>query len=369
MPTKTDLPVLTLRELNRALLARQMLISRQRVGVVDAIERLACLQGQWAPSPYVALWTRLAGFERDDLRATIDKGQVIKATLMRATLHLVSAAEYSAYALATLDGRFAAWRPPGGPDLPALRDIHDRVLAFAAKPRTREEIREHIARDAPKNERLRNWYLWAAVTASGIVWEKSGAYWEHRQLARFVAPPAKLRKAPKAEAAFDLVARRYLGAFGPSTVGDLATWSGCRVPPLRDALGRIPAIRRFRDERGRELFDLAKAPRPPADTVAPARFLARFDAAILGHDAAERTRILPAEYKKQVIFSAEVWTTFLVDGFVAGRWKIAATPKQAVLELLPFKKLARSDRTALVDEGEKLVRFYHPESRTHGVRA
>ena len=369
MPAKTDRPILTLRELNRALLARQMLLRRQRVGAVDAIERLACLQGQWAPSPYVALWSRLAGFTRGDLTDAIDKGRVVKATLMRATLHLVSAKEYAAYALATLDGRFAAWRPPGGPDLAALKHIHDGVFKFAATPRTREEIRAFIARDAPKNERLRNWYLWAAVTASGIIWEKSGAYWEYRKLARFVAPPARLRKAPKADAAFDLVARRYLGAFGPSTIGDLANWSGCRVPPLREALGRIRDIRRFRDERGRELLDLARAPRPPADTVAPARFLARFDAAILGHDAAERTRILPEAYKKQVIFSAEVWTTFLVDGFVAGRWKVAGTPRQAVLELLPFKRLAKSDRAALVDEGERLVRFYYPESRTHGVKA
>jgi hypothetical protein len=369
MPTKIAHPVLTLRELNRALLARQMLLTRQRVGAVDAIERLACLQGQWAPSPYVALWTRLAGFKRDDLTGPIDRGLVIKATLMRATLHLVSAKEYAAYALATLDGRFAAWRPPGGPDLAALKDIHDKVFKFAATPRTREEIREFISRDAPKDERLRNWYLFAAVTASGIIWEKSGARWEHRQLARFVAPPTRLRKAPKPDAAFDLVAGRYLAAFGPSTVGDLANWTGCRVPPLRAALERINGLRRFRDERGRELFDLAKAPRPPADTAAPARFLARFDAAILGHDAAERTRILPAEYKRQVIFAAEVWTTFLVDGFVAGRWKIAGTPKQAVLEVMPFKRLAKSDKAALVEEGERLVRFYYPESKTHGVKA
>lgn len=370
MPAKTDLPLLTLRELNRALLARQMLLTRQRVGAVDAIERLACLQGQWAPSPYVALWTRLAAFKREDLTAPIDKGLVIKATLMRATLHLVSAKEYAAYALTTLDGRFAAWRPPGGPDLAALKDIHDKVFAFAGKtPRSREEIRKFIARDAPKEERLRNWYLWAAVTASGIVWEKSGAHWEHRQLARFVAPPARLRKAPKPDAAFDLVARRYLAAFGPSSVRDLANWSGCRVPALRAAIERIKDLRRFRDEGGRELVDLPKAPRPPAETVAPVRFLARFDAAILGHDAAERTRILPAAYKKQVIFAAEVWTTFLVDGFVAGRWKIAATPKQAVLELLPFGRLAKTDRAALVDEGERLVRFYYPDSKTHGVKA
>src|SRR2546425_4445741 len=368
MPAKPDLPVLTLRELNRALLARQMLLTRRRVGVVDAIERLAGLQGQWAPSPYVALWTRLAGFKREDLTAPIDKGLVIKATLMRATLHLVSAKEYAAYALATLDGRFAAWRPPGGPDLATLKDIHDRVFKFAATPRTRDEIRQFIARDAPKDERLRNWYLFAAVTASGIIWEKSGARWEHRQLARFVAPPAKLRKAPKPDAAFDLIARRYLGAFGPSTSGDLSIWAGHRVPPLREALGRIADLRRFRDERGRELFDLTKSPRPPADTIAPARFLARFDAAILGHDAAERTRILPAEYKRQVIFSAEVWQTFLVDGFVAGRWTIETSARQAIVTLKPFGRLPRAARAALVDEGERLVRFYAPESTTHGVR-
>src|SRR3979411_1566468 len=219
MPATPDLPVLTLRELNRALLARQMLLTRQRVGVVDAIEQLACLQGQRAPSPYVALWTRLAGFKRDGLTAAIDKGLVIKATLMRATLHLVSAKEYAAYALATLDGRFAAWRPPGGPDLAALKEIHDKVFKFAATPRTRDEIREFIAPDAPSDERLRNWYLFAAVTASGIMWEKSGAHWEHRQLARFVAPPVRLRKMPKPEAAFDLVARRYLGALCPPPVG------------------------------------------------------------------------------------------------------------------------------------------------------
>ncbi len=370
MPTKPDLPVLTLRELNRALLARQMLLARQRVGVVDAIERLACLQGQWAPSPYVALWTRLAGFERGDLTRPIDRGEVVKATLMRATLHLVSAKEYAAYALATLDGRFAAWRPPGAPRLDALRDIHDKVFKFAAKtPRTREEIREHIAPDAPKEERLRNWYLWAALTASGLIWEKSGARWEHRQLARFVTPPARLRKVVKPEAAFDVAVRRYLGAFGPSTLADIATWSGSRVPPLREALTRVKDLRRFRDERGRALFDLGGAPRPSADVAAPARFLARFDAAILGHDAAERTRILPEQYKKQVIFSAEVFTTFLVDGFVAGRWRISVSPKQAVLELLPFKRLARADKTALVDEGERLVRFYAPESKAHGVKA
>src|SRR5438552_904190 len=176
MPARAtpSFPTLTLRELNRALLARQMLLERQKIGVVDAVERLGGLQAQWAPAPYVALWTRIQGFEREQLTKPIDKGALIKATLMRATLHLVSAREYPAYSLATLDGRFGAWRPPGGPLLKELERMHADVLRFAAKtPRTREEIRDHITEHMPKSasdERLRNWFLWAAVATSGLVW-------------------------------------------------------------------------------------------------------------------------------------------------------------------------------------------------------
>jgi hypothetical protein len=367
-------PALTLRELNRALLARQLLLRRQRLGVVEAIERLACLQGQWAPSPYVALWSRLSSFDRAELTRAIDRGDVVKATLMRATLHLVSAAEYAAYSLATMEGRFGAWRPPGGPALADLDRLHRAVVVFAARtPRSRTEIQEfiagHLPASAATNDRLRNWFSWAAVATSGLIWSAEGAHFEHRQLARHVAAPAKLRKAPKPERAYDLVVRRHLGAFGPATVADIATWSSIRVPNIRAALARIKDLRRFTDDRGRELVDLARAPRPSADVVAPPRYLARFDAAILGHAAPERTRILPEQFRKQVIFSAEVWQTYLVDGFVAGRWTIAVSPRQAILELKPFKPLARADRAALAEEGERLVRFYAPDAKSHGVRA
>ena len=371
MPARV--PTLTLRELNRALLARQFLLKRQKLDVVDAVERLACLQGQWAPSPYVALWSRLTGFERDRLTVAVDRGEVVKATLMRATLHLVSAREYPAYSIATMEGRFGAWRPPGGPALADLGKLHRAVMAFAGKtPRTRAEIQkfiaDHLPPSAAKNERLRSWFGWAAVATSGLVWEAAGAHFAHRQLGRHIAPPARLRKAPKPEVAYEVVVRRHLGAFGPATIADIATWSSVRVPNIRAALARMKDLRRFSDERGRELIDLTSAPRPSAAVVAPPRFLARFDAAILGHAAPERTRILPEEYRKAVIFSAEVWPTFLVDGMVAGRWTIAVRPKETLLELKPFKSLARADRAALAMEGEKLVRFYAPESKTHGVR-
>jgi winged helix DNA-binding protein len=371
MPARV--PSLALRELNRALLARQFLLKRQKLGAVEAVERLGCLQGQWAPSPYVALWSRLLDFERAQLTRPIDRGEILKATLMRATLHLVSAAEYPAYSLATMEGRFGAWRPPGGPALADLDKLHRAVMAFAGKtPRTRVEIQTfiagHLPPNAAKDERLRNWFSWAAVATSGLVWEGAGAHFEHRQLGRHVAPRANLRKAPKPEAAYELVVRRHLGAFGPATVADIATWSSVRVPNIRAALARMKDLRRFTDDRGRELVDLSRAPRPSGDVAAPPRFLARFDAAILGHAAPERTRILPEAFRKLVIFAAEVWPTFLVDGFVAGRWTIAVRPKEAVLDFKPFKPLARADRAALVEEGEKLVRFYAPESKTHGVR-
>src|SRR5882762_714692 len=154
---------LTLRELNRALLARQILLKRQKLHVVDAVERLACLQGQWAPSPYVALWSRLSTFERERLTRAVDRAEIVKATLMRATLHLVSAREYPAYSLATMEGRFGAWRPPRGPALADLEKLHRAVMAFAGKtPRTRAEIHDYIADHLPpsaaKDERLRNWF-------------------------------------------------------------------------------------------------------------------------------------------------------------------------------------------------------------------
>src|SRR5256885_11868970 len=184
-----SVPSLTLRELNRALLARQLLLKRQKLSVLDAVEHLACLQGQWAPSPYVALWSRLSGFERERLTASIDRGEIVKSTLMRATLHLVTVREYPAYSLATMEGRFGAWRPPGGPALADLEGLHKKVMTFAAKtPRTRIEIQEfsaaHLPVSAARNPRLRNWFTWAAVATSGLVWEPAGAHFEHRQLAR-----------------------------------------------------------------------------------------------------------------------------------------------------------------------------------------
>lgn len=369
MPRATTDRVLSLRELNRALLARQFLLARTDNDVLTAVERLAGLQAQFPPSPYVALWSRLGRLERAHLTKPLDRMMIVKASLMRATLHLVSAREYPSYALATRDGRMQAWRPPGALTGPALERIQRRVFRFASKtPRTREEINALIADEAPGGELIRRWLSWAVVAGGALIWEPAGAHFEHRKLARYVAPPAFLRTPPGEPEAYDLIVRRYLGAFGPASVADLASWSGSRVPPLRAAVERRTDLRRFQDEKGRELFDLAGAPRPDAGTEAPIRYLARFDAAILGHAPPERVRILPEQYRKAVIHAAEVEPTFLVDGMVAGTWRLAARPKEAILQLKPFSRLSRAARSALIDEGERLARFLAPDARSHGAR-
>jgi hypothetical protein len=361
--------VLSSKELNRALLARQFLLARVKLGVVPAIERLAGLQAQFPPSPYVALWSRLTGFDPNHLTKALDRRQVVKATLMRATLHLVSAREYPAYALATREGRMRAWHPPGALFGPALERIQTRVFRFARRvPRTREEIAAFIAEEAPRNEQARRWLTWAVIAGGSLIWEPAGAHFGHRRFARYIAAPAALRRPPEEDDAYALIIGRYLGAFGPASVADMASWSGSRVPPLRAALERRKDLRRFRDEHGRDLFDLAAAPRPEADVDAPVRYLARFDAALLGYAAPERTRILPEAYRRAVIHAAEVEPTFLVDGLVAGTWRTSVRPGAAVLDVKPLGKLSRRTRAALIDEGERLVRFLAPESRSHGVR-
>jgi hypothetical protein len=363
--------VLTLRELNRAHLARQLLLRREKLSPVAAVERLAGLQAQWPPSPYVSLWSRLEGFEREALSRPIERLEVVKATLLRTTLHLVTAREYPMYALATAERRLNTWRPRGGGEgLPELLErLHARALDFArGTPRTRQEIVEHLEPHLPDDARLRDYSAWAMLGAGSLLLEPACALWDHRRDARYLAAPKALRAVPDTQVAHGLLVRRYLAAFGPATLRDLASWSGARMPPLREAVERLgDELKRFTDERGRELFDLERAPRPSPDVAAPPRFLPRFDNAILGHEPAERERILPNRHRRAVIFAAEVRATFLVDGFVSGTWDVRSQGGQAVLRINPFARLSGTDRVELVEEAGRLVQFIEPEAKTHRV--
>jgi Winged helix DNA-binding domain len=334
--------MLTLRELNRALLARQLLLRRVRLPVPRAVERIGGLQAQNPPSPYVALWSRLDGFRIEHLERALARGQVVKATLMRTTLHIVSRADYSAVVAALVPARrerFAAL------DLDALAE---EVLALEPGPQLRERWYEASGAVALKPEE--RWPLWGAVLMHArLVHAPPSGTFTYRgspTLARARSDTAP--SAPLAE-----LARRYLGAFGPATVDDLSSWSGLRTPLVRQGLEALE-LRRFRDEKDRLLLDLPRAQLPAADTPAPVRFLPRWDAILLGHAPPERARILPERYRQTVIRkNGDVLPTFLLDGLVAGLWGVA----KGRLRLEPFEPLPRRVRSEVEREGERALAF------------
>ena len=336
--------VLTLRELNRATLARQLLLERRRVSPLAAIERLAGMQAQWPPAPYVGLWTRVAGFRREALERAIRRGDVVKPTLMRGTLHLVTRRDYPIFRAGV--GNAAAWIDDGARDDGARVAAGLRALAEAG-PLTMQAAldfleREHGLRDLHAR---RVWH--AARVAGHLLHAPDTALWAARPQAVYAAVEEPERVdllAARAE-----VARRYLAGFGPASRADLADWSGLRVGDVAAALEALEPLRRLRDERGRELLDLPRAPLPPAGTPAPVRFLPKWDNVLLGF--ADRTRVLPEEFRKTVIAkNGDVAQTFLVDGWVAGTWRDV----KGRVEVEPFAPLSRPVRREVADEARRL---------------
>ena len=332
--------LLTLKELNRATLARQLLLERRALPLVRALERVAGLQAQWGPAPYVGLWTRVAGFKRTALERALLRRDVVRAVLMRGTIHLVSLADY---------GRFGAavGVPPWlRPEAAVLGDeLHEAIRAFGAEPRTRAEIFEYLASEHGI-ERERAETAWYALRIRGrLTHAPETGYWKTTGLTRYVTIPHDA--APQDPARVELV-RRYLGAFGPATRADVSEWSGLRVRDLEPALDALEPFARFRDERGRELIDLPRAPRPPADAPAPVRLMPRFDNLILSHK--DRNRVLADEHRGLVIDGGWVKSTFLVDGFVAGTWEV----EDGRVRLEPFEPLPRTTKRELEAEASAL---------------
>jgi Winged helix DNA-binding domain len=313
--------VLTIRELNRATLARQLLLRRSRLSVPRAIERLAGLQAQWPPSPYVALWSRLEGFERERLMRALLRRQVVKAPAMRITLHLLSADDYVLFAgalkapwTAQLSRRME--RMGIDVDIPALAE--EALALMADGPRSRSEVLEVFGSGGHEQP----WFIWTLVQAElGLVRAPESALWrETTGPVSYVPAQSWLGRSPDTGAtALVHLVRRYLAAFGPASRADLGQWSGLPVSTLAPAVDSLEPLRRYRDEVGRELLDLPRRPLPGAETPAPVRFLPRWDSTLLAYD--NRERILPEAYRKTVIRNGDVLSTFLVDGFVAGAWR------------------------------------------------
>jgi hypothetical protein len=336
--------VLTLRELNRTTLLRQLLLRRERLPVVRSVERVAALQAQWQPSPYLALWARLEGFERSSLERALARGRIVKALLMRATMHLVSARDYPYFDAAVREARTVARVRGREPPQAAL--VEQVAALTRERPRTRPELMRALGLD-PKTQdpdELRT-YSWVVALAR-LEQTPEAAFWGFRG-SPLLAPAE--HKLPARDTAAAHLIRRYLAAFGPATRADVSAWSGVPIRDLAPGFDSV-RLRTFRDEKGRELLDLPRALLAEPSVPAPPRLLPRWEELLLAHK--DRSRVLPDEYRKRVIaLNGDVNQAFLVDGFVAGAWR--QDGDRVVLE--PFAPLPRGARRELEDEARRLA--------------
>jgi hypothetical protein len=351
---------LTIRQLNRATLARQMLLAREQVPTVDAVERLGAMQAQEAKPPFIGLWTRIQGFDPKDLLQALHRREVIRATMMRGTIHLVSATDYVALRdfvgqppAATL--RILGDRAAGlDPDevLPAARQLLDRA------PRDFNQLRALLKEAFPKvNDRALGFVVRHHLP---LVMVPTDDRWGFPASAAFTLAESWLGRSPATGGGAEALALRYLAAFGPATAADLQAWSGVRgMKPVLD--GMRPRLREFHDERGRVLLDLPDAPRPDGEVPAPPRFLPDFDSLVLAHD--DRTRVLADEHRGLVATkNLRIRATFLHDGFARGTWTIERKRGTATLRMAPFEPLPPGVEAELAEEGDSLLRFVEPDA-------
>jgi hypothetical protein len=338
--------VLTQRELNRALLARQLLLKRARLSIPKALERIGGLQAQYAPSMYIGLWSRMDGFERDALTRALERRSVIQATMMRATIHLVSKADFWPLLIAIREERLKWWeRVHPASDPGEMRAAAKRLRRFIGEgPRRRKEVEELLGRQAALGVGA---YLDLVRVPPSGTWEQRRA--DLYAVAEDWLPSPGIER----DEALDHLIRRYLSAFGPARKNDIADWAMLSVSEIDRSLERIE-LRRFRDEAGKELLDLPRAPIPDGDTPTPPRFLPVWDATLLVH--ARRTGILPEEYRPLVfnVKTPHSVNTFLVDGRVAGTWRY----EQGRVRVDSFEPVPRGVRRELDEEAKGLAAFH-----------
>ncbi len=353
--------VLSRRALNRALLARQMLLERQSCASTEAIERLVGMQAQEPQAPYLGLWTRLRDFDPHELSALIADRHAVRGTLMRCTVHLVTARDWARLWPLTQPVRERAFRGSPfskqvvGVDPDELRAAGHALVA--ERPRTRAELAALLAERWPGVDPPS---LVHAALRDPVVQVPPRGLWRQSGQARLSASEVWLQTSVQAAPDLDAVIGRYLAAYGPATVKDIQAWSGLtrvreRVEAMRTRL------RTFADDEGRELFDVPKGLLPDPDTPAPPRFLPPFDNVQLAHG--DRTRIIDSADRARA-YQDRLMRTFLLDGFVAGTWQL----RDQTLHVSPLRNLARVDRRALDAEGARVVRFLMPDARAPEVR-
>jgi hypothetical protein len=355
--------VLTARELNRALLARQHLLTRSNLAVPRLLEQIGGIQAQYAPSSYVRLWTNLNRFQMADLDRLLEQRAVVQGTLMRSTIHLVSAADYWPIAEGIASSRQEWWHRTFGKEF--SREEIDRIAArldanLAGRVWPRKELDEQM--------RSHSTTVWSGAWVPLIRVPPSGT-WRRRRADLFQRAAEWIGPSTADEAGgLELLLRRYLGGFGPARLADAASWAGVDVPKMKAAAERM-TLRTFRDEDGRVLLDLPRSPLPDASTPAPVRLLPTWDATLLVH--CRRARILPEAYRP-LVFSIKVphsVGTILVDGAVAGSWRVEASGGKATLGYTVFEAVPAATRRELVDEAGRLLRFVEPDATSFVIRS
>lgn len=345
---------LTARQLNRTVLRRQLLTERAPLGVVDAVRRLVGLQAQQPAAPYVALWNRVVDFDPAELDAAFASHRVVKATLLRITLHAVAAedrAVFHAAVVATLraarlnDGRF---RRTGLTSDDADRSVAD-LLTYLAEPRTNAELDAFFAERFPDLPEAGVW--WALRSYAPLIHAPGPHPWTYGQRPSYLAAPAREREPIEEGAAMVELARRYLAAYGPATPADLAQFATLRRPPAKQAFADLAdELVTHTGPDGKPVWDLVGAELVTEDGPAPPRLLGMWDNVLLAH--ADRSRLIPPQHRATVIRrNGDVLPTLLVDGLVAGVWR----PVEGGIEATAFRRLSEETWAGLADEAWSLT--------------
>jgi hypothetical protein len=347
--------VLTRRQLNRALLERQLLLGRSALPAARAVERLGGLQAQWTPSPYLSLLARLDGFEREELTRALAARRVVKALLQRGTLHVVAARHY--WALTAVRAELASTLWPASYEARISSDEIRRLAGallgeLGEGTVTLRQAQELLAPHA--REGVTPTFLWRRVQSyAPLVHVAPSGVWGYGGHGVYAAAGGRVAgEPPSFEDGLDQLVTAYLRAYGPASAQDVGQWAGIpRLGPIRGSLARL-STRTFRDEAGRELHDLPRAPLPDPGTPAPPRLVPRFDNLVLSH--ADRSRILGDVPPSRIVTkNGLVHATILVDGFVAGTWQL----EQGRVVLEPWSALDGATRAALAEEAARLEAF------------